>query len=67
MDGKDVSKVDSVAVVSDDEEEVKAGVEEYSEEEVWAIRLLCSSPSPQLARQLHSENKIIKRQFLPVF
>ena len=71
MDREDVSKVEdveSLAVVSDDEEEVKEGVvEEVKEEVIWESRLLCSSPSPQLARQLHSENKIIKRQFLPVF
>ena len=61
-----VEDVESLAVVSGIEEEVKEGVEEEIEEEVWESRLLCSSPSPQLARQLHSENKSIKHQFLPV-
>ena len=62
-----VEDVESLAVVSGNEEEVKEGVEEEFEEEVCESRLLCSSPSPQLARQVHSENNSVKHQFLPAF
>ena len=64
-DGEDVDGItESLAVVSDNEEEIE---EEVKEGFVWESRLLCSSPSAQLARQLHSENNSIKHQFLPAF
>ena len=51
----DVDRIaESLAVASVDEEEVS---KEELEELVWKSRLLCSSPSSQLARQLHSEAK----------
>ena len=56
-DGEDANKVEeveSLAEVSDKEEVV--------EEELVceSSRLFCSSPSSQLARQLHSTNKLSK-------
>ena len=68
-DGEDVDGItESLAVVSGNEEEIEEEVKEGVEEEfVWESRLLCSSPSAQLARQLHSENNSIKHQFLPAF
>ena len=66
----DVDDVERIAaesladVVSGNVEEVK---NEELEELVWKSRLLCSSPSSQLARQLHSEKRVKTAVFLPIF